>query len=339
MSQDTSKKFIDFYCDRLDADEYPIEQNMKINYGAVYVANQKIRRTCSIDFVDELPDDWQTSRFKLYYGIGSNKNDIVYTPVGVFIPVNPREIDRGVDILTTFQGVDKTQILIDSVLKEPLTFYTGQTLEACIAIALAEAGIPASQQNLEVTGYSLNHDYTFETGIDINSVCDTLIHSFLADWYFDGDGIFTLVKMPPLTSRAVLQELTTDNESIIVRKEKEYNSEDYYNSVVIVGGQVDQDPIRVYIKDDAEIARVEREITRYEQRPDLTEQSQVQDYAEEILQNGIDLPETLTLEELVLFSLEPKYLIKLDGIKYQIQEFNIPLNLQTQTLQLTRVPT
>lgn len=325
-------RFLDFYVDILDDDEMIVESNMKIRYGAVYVADRKIRRTCTLDFVRPIPQDWQKRRFKVYYGRGHTRDTIVYKPIGVFLPRNPKEIDRGVEILTTFQGNDKTQLLLDSVLKEPLTFYEGEPLENCVELALSIAGIPSTQQNLEDTGFDLNWDITFETGSDCNHIIDVLVHSFDADWYFDGDGIFNLIRLPDPPTRSVLAELLTNDESIILNKETEYDNENYYNSVVVVGGMVEQDPIIAYRKDVTEISRIGREITRSEVRADLTDQDQVNNYAERILVNGVKNPRKLTLENLVLIEIEPKFLIKIDNVRYRIQEFNIPLNLQTQTL-------
>ena len=83
-----------FKIEKLDSNDNIVEEltpvlvdgDIRLDYDDTH------RRTCTFSLLQELPNNWMSARWKLYYG---RKIDgvIEYTPQGVYIPINPSEED------------------------------------------------------------------------------------------------------------------------------------------------------------------------------------------------------------------------------------------------------
>ena len=94
----------------------------KLITGKVDVSPGYVRRKCSFDLAEALPDDWIAHRWKLYYGYKARGDtDYTYVPLGVFIPINPKQTSKVGGFESSYQGIDKSK-LFSAVRRWPVVF-------------------------------------------------------------------------------------------------------------------------------------------------------------------------------------------------------------------------
>ena len=322
-----------FKIEKLDSSDNVIAELTPILVdGEVKVAYDDInRRTCTFSLLEALPDDWMSARWKLYYGTKLSTGLIHYQPLGVFIPLNPEEKEVDGGFVTKYQGVDKAQILADSYNAIPTTFLAGTTLKE---VATTIFGlIPETKLNLEDVPYTLATDFTFEEAITLEHILSTLVRSFPADWYYDVNGYAVLESLPVAEARPVKYTFTEDDNSIFIDTTKSVNTNKYWNKVLVIGGTAKTGIFRQVYQNDEQYAKAGRWITKNFKEDAATSQAQVNDLATQFLDAGIRLPANISIHNIPLADLEPKQIIIRNNIKYEVIEFNIPLDLSLQTIQ------
>lgn len=325
-----------FKIERLDYQDFVVDdKSLQLNSGDVRVAYDAInRRTCSFELTEALPADWMRYRWKPYYGQKIN-GVIEYTSLGVFIPVNPDETEVSSGYITKLQGVDKAVLLSEAYSDIPLTFTTGTTLKE---VATEIFGmVSETKLNLDDVPYALATDFTFEEGISLEHILSTLVRSFPADWYYDRDGYAILEQLPPADQRPVVYDLVEGDASIYVRSSRSIDTDQYWNKVTVVGGTVDTGIFRQTYYNDIEYQKAGRWVTRFFKEDVATSQEQVNDLAAQFLDAGSRLPVNISIHSLPLADLEPKQIVTKSGVKYEIIDFNIPLNLDLQQIRAGEV--
>lgn len=320
-----------FKIEKLDNNDVVVaELTPKLLEGEVKVEYDDVnRRTCNFTLLEALPDDWQGSRWKLYYGMKIN-GVITYDAVGVFIPVNPSEDEIEQGYQTKYQGVDKTQILVDAYSDIPLTYPAGTTLKE-LAIDIF-GRVSETKLNLNDVPYALETDFTFEEGVTLEHILSTLVRSFPADWYYDRNGYAVLEVLPEATARPITYSFQENEESILIDQNKSIDTSKYWNQVVVVGGQVDTGIFRQTYSNSDAITAAGRTVTKFFNEDSATSQDQINDLATQFLNAGLQLPKTIQMRNLPLPKLEPKQVIKVGEIKYEVISFNIPLDLGDQQI-------
>lgn len=302
-----------------------IDGNVSVEYDRIN------RRTCNFKLAEALPTDWQSSRWKLYYGQKNRTTgDIDYVALGVFIPINPRQEEELDSYITSYQGVDKAQILKDAYNDIPLTFIAGTTLKEVMTEILDLVG--ETKRNLEDVPYELATDFTFEEGVSLEHILSTLVRSFPADWYYDREGIAKLVSLPPADQRAVKQLYEYGDNSIYVDSSFDIDTDRYWNRVIVVGGRADTGIFRQTYENEEQILLAGREVTRFFKEDAATSQDQVNDLATQFLGIGTQLPRQITISGIPIADLDVKEVIEKDLRKYEVIAFNVPLGLELQTI-------
>lgn len=328
----SNHKELYFKIERLDANDNVIEEKTpQLIDGDVRVTYDDVnRRTCSFQLLESLPTDWMSSRWKLYYGEKSN-NVINYTPVGVFIPVNPSEEEKTEGYITKYQGLDKAQLLAEAYNDIPLNFAEGTTLKEVAETIFGL--INETKLNLEDVPYALASDFTFEEGVSLEHILSTLVRSFPADWYYDVNGWAVLEVLPASSQRPVIYNFEENDDSILISSTRNIDISKYWNKVIVVGGRVDTGIFRQTYQNDDAIATAGRTITRFFKEDSATSQDQINDLATQFLEAGLKLPATIRISNIPIVTLEPKQIIQKGEVKYEIISFNIPLSTDLQTIE------
>lgn len=325
-----------FKLDRLDAtDAFVEEKSVELIEGNVSVTyNDVCRRTASFTLREPLPENWMSNRWKMYYGTKKN-GEMNYTPLGVFIPVSPEEEEALSGWITKLQGVDKAQILAESYSDIPLTFAAGTSLKAVATTILDLIG--ETKRNLQDVPYTLQTEFTFEEGISLEHMMSTLIRSFPADWYYDANGICVLESLPIARYRPVKYTFDEGDDAIHIDTKKSFDTDKYWNRVTVVGGRADTGIFRQTYGDQIQKGLAGRWVTKFFKEDTATSQAQVNDLAAQYLDAGIRLPANIVIHNIPIADLEPKQIIVHNNKKYEVVEFNIPLDLSLQTIQAGEV--
>lgn len=321
-----------FKIERLDSNDAFIEEKtVELIDGNINIAYSDIcRRSTSFTLREPLPDGWMANRWKMYYGI--KKDEITsYTPLGVFIPMNPEEDAILSSWTTKYQGVDKAQILADAVNDIPLTFAIGTTLKN---VALTIFGmISETKLNLQDVPYALATAFTFEEGTSLERILSTLIRSFPADWYYDANGIAVLEALPIARYRPIKYTFDEGDDSIFVDSTRSFDTDKYWNRVTVIGGQIDSGIFRQTYGDDVQKAIAGRWVTKFFKEDTATSQTQVNELATAYLAAGIQIPANIVIHNLPIADLDTKQIIVHGNKKYEVVDFNVPLDLSLQTIQ------
>lgn len=325
-----------FKIEKLDSEDKVLEIKTSVLIdGEVKVAYDDVnRRTCDFTILEGLPDTWMSARWKPYYGQKIN-DEIVYVPLGVFIPINPTEEEVNSGKTTKYQGVDKAQLLADEYSDIPLTYTAGTTLKEVSQDIFGRIG--ETKLNLEDVPYVLATDFTFEEGVSLEHILSTLVRSFPADWYYDRNGYAILQSLPVVTERPVRYTFTEDDESILIESSRSIDTSKYWNKVIVVGGRVDTGIFRQTYENDNAIEKAGRKVTKFFKEDAATSQTQVNDLATQFLDAGLRLPATINIQNLPLSDLEPKEVIMKNNTKYEVIAFNIPLSADLQLIQAGEV--
>ncbi len=232
-----------FKIERLNQADIVIEEKTPhLISGEVKVSrDDKYRRTCKFDLSEELPENWLLDLWRLWYGRKVN-GVIEYDSLGVFIPLDPVETQDGTGKVTSYQGVDKTKWLVDSIGDAPTSFTQNQTLKE-VAIEHLDA-IGETQRNLVDLPYTLNTNYTFSEYREAEHTLRTLVDSFTVDFFYDRNGYATLLELPTPNERPVAYEFEDGEASIYTQSKKKIQTSDYWNKVIVVGGNADSDTFR-----------------------------------------------------------------------------------------------
>lgn len=323
-----------FKIEKLDQSDNVIEvKTPTLLKGEVSVTgSETYRRKCKFDLAEPLPDDWQTYRWRLYYG-QKKGGEVVYDSVGVFLPINPSEKQTSTGLVTSYQGVDKMQLLVDSYEDAPTSFSENDTLKEVAAGHLNALGI--TNQNLADVPYALNTNYTFGEWQSAEHTLMAIMDAFPVDFYFDANGAGTLVELSPSSKRAVAHALTGD--SIVVESTRDIKSEDYFNNVIVIGGTADTEIYRKELTDSAEVSRVNRTISRLYREDAAASQQQVDDLAAQYLAKAISIPATIKISNLPIVNLEANQVVTYNGVRYEVESFNIPLDLGLQNITARRI--
>ena len=329
-------KEIYFKIERLNAnDEFLEEKSVQLIDGNVNVSYSDVcRRSCSFTLREPLPTDWMSSRWKMYYGV-KESDQISYEPIGVFIPLNPEESEELSGWTTDYQGVDKAQILSESFSEIPLTFTAGTTLKEVATTIFNMIG--ETKLNLADVPYSLATEFTFEEGISLEHILSTLVRSFPADWYYDRNGIAVLEALPLAQYRPIKYSFKEDNDSIHIDTKRSIDTDKYYNRVVLVGGKADTGIFRQVYGNDVHRYIAGRWVTKFFKEDAATSQEQVNQLAMQLLDAGIRLPANIVIHNIPIADLEPKQIIMHNNTRYEVIDFNIPLDLSLQTIQAGEV--
>lgn len=325
-----------FKLERLNSSDVVVEEKqVQLVDGEVKISYDDInRRSCAFTLVEALPDTWMSSRWKPYYGIEMN-GTVVYYPLGVFLPVNPSEDEELSGYVTKYQGVDKASLLSDAYSDIPLTFTAGTPIKSVASTIFAMIG--ETKLNLENLPYTLATDFTFEEGVTLEHILSTLIRSFTADWYYDVNGVAVLQNLPAVTSRPVRQNFTEGDDAIHIETTRSFETDKYWNKVVLVGGRADTGIFRQAYTNSTEVTRAGRTIARFFKEDTATSQNQVNELATQLLEIGIRMPANITIKNLPLVELEPKQVIQHNFVKYEVISFNIPLSTDLQIIQAGEV--
>jgi len=321
-----------FKLEKLDANDHVIEEKTPVLIdGEIKVSYSDVnRRTCNFSLLEPLDASWMSYRWKPYYGIEVN-GEVTYYPLGVFIPVNPIEEEQQTGFVSKFQGRDKATLLEEAFSDIPLTFLAGTPLKVVASTLFALIG--ETKLNLEDVPYTLATDFTFEEGVNLEHILSTLIRSFAADWYYDRNGFAVLESLPSVNLRPVRYTFSEGDDAIHIETTRSFDSDKYWNRVVVVGGRADTGIFRQTYEDTAQVTLAGREITRFFKEDGATSQMQVNELATQLLEAGIRIPSNINIKNLPLVQLEPKQVIMHNFIKYEVIDFNIPLDTGIQQIE------
>lgn len=327
-----------FKIERLDANDQLLEEKtIELVEGEVRVSYDDIcRRTCSFTLKEALPHDWMRSRWKPYYGVQQD-DGVHFTSLGVFLTANPEEVEQTTGAVTRYQGEDKAMLLAHAFSDIPLTFAQGTPLKEVAQTIFALIG--ETNLNLEDVPYELQTEFSFEEGISLEHILSTLVRSFPADWYYDRNGIAVLESLPTAEQRPIKYTFEENDESILLDTKKNFDTDKYWNRVVLVGGTVDSGIFRQTYGSDVQREVAGRWITKFFKEDTATSQQQVNELAWQLLDAGIRLPAEILIRNLPIADLEPKQIIMYKNTRYEITDFNIPLDLSTQSIQAGEVLT
>jgi hypothetical protein len=237
-----------FKIERLNGEDVAIEEKTPVLLsGNVSVsAGDKHRRKCTFTLAEPLPDAWLFDRWRLYYGF-SVSGVVVYESLGVFVPLDPTEEDKGTGKITTYSGVDKTQLLMDSIGIAPTQFTQDQSLKEVVALHLD--AVDETHRNLKDLPYMLPTNYTFADYRDAEHTLNTFVSSFACDFYYDRNGIAVLEEMPTPKERPIAYTFQEGEASIHTDTKRKFQSSLYYNKVIVVGGNADTGIFRSILSD------------------------------------------------------------------------------------------
>lgn len=319
--------------ERLDSQENVIETvDARLTGGRIDVNDgQEYQRKCSFDLLEQLNNSWQASRWKAYYGYRPNTAEpIVYYPQGVFIPMNPTEMELEEGYTTNLQGSDKMKLFYDYEIPDPITYPSGTTVRSIIQTV---AGwFSETKLKLETDLGTLGADLTFEEGTKAGSMLSTLVSSFTAELFYDVDGFLVGRKIIDPKLRPV-KYLLDGEDSVHITSSRTIDEANYYNSVTVVGGTVDTDIFRKQLQDDDAIARAGGRIVHRRFSIDAAvTQTQVDGRATYYLSQGVSLPSQINVTNLVLADVTVGDVIRKDNRSYEVKTATIPLDLGTQSI-------
>lgn len=325
-----------FKLERLDSDDNLIEEKtIKLVDGEVKVAYDDVnRRTVSLTLLEALPVTWMSSRWKPYYGQMVD-GEIDYTPLGVFIPVNPVEDEVESGHITKLQGVDKAVLLSEAFADIPITYEIGTTLKEIATDIFGRIG--ETKLNLADVPYGLTSEFTFEEGVSLEHILSTLVRSFPADWYYDRNGYAVLEELPVAAQRPVVYNFEEGEDSIHVNTSRNIETDKYWNRVIVIGGKVDTGIFRQTYTNEVQVEVAGRVVTRFFKEDAATSQDQVNDLATQFLDAGTRLPANISIHAFPIADLEPKQIIQKGNTKYEVIDFNIPLNTGLQQIMAGEV--
>lgn len=327
-----------FKLERLDDNDVLIEEK-SLNFidGQVSVSYSDIcRRICNFTLNEELPTDWMSSRWKMYYGM-HNGTEVDYTPVGVFIPEDPEESEVLSGFETRYQGSDKSVLLSEAFSDIPITYGAGTTLKEIAEDIFARIG--ETRLNLADVPYALATEFSFEEGISLEHILSTLVRSFPADWYYDANGIAVLEALPVAEERPIKYAFEESDDSIFIDTKRSFDTSKYWNKVVVIGGSADTGIFRQTYGNDVQREIAGRWKTKFFKEDTATSQQQVNELAVQFLDAGLRMPANITIHNLPIADLEPKQIITYRNVRYEVVDFNIPLSLDIQTIQAGEVLT
>jgi hypothetical protein len=323
--------------EKLDSTETVLDiKDVEILDGKIDISGGSTRRKTSFTLAEPLSLDWQANRFKLYYGYqGADDAEIVYVPEGVYIPMNPKQTETTGGFTTNFQGVDKSKLLSDYQVDNPLYFPLNSTVRDAFMYVLNIVGITTA--NIDGDIGSLNVSYSFEEGTDLQKVLDTMLEGFNAEWYFDANGVAVARKRSGVQTRPVTLYFQ-DDDPIEITADIEVSEDNYYNSVTVVAGKADTDIYRASAVSPQAIARAGgRVVKKYFTTESALSLVGTQALANYYLSNGISLPFIVNMNTIVVPDLEVGDIIERRARRYQITSISLPLGMGTQTLKAGEV--
>lgn len=323
--------------EKLDSTERIVgTKEVEILEGKIDVSGGSTRRKASFTLAEALSLDWQANRWKLYYGYRSAGDiDIAYVPQGVYIPMDPKQTESTSGYTTSFHGIDKSKLLADVEMADPLYWAMNTPVRDIFMQLLALVG--ETNANVDASIGNILADFTFEQGTNLAKVADTLMEGFNSDWYFDADGIATARRRVDAMTKPVAFYFNDDDPTEL-KADLQVAEDSYYNTVTVVAGKADTAIFRSTASSPQAIAKAGGRIVR---RYFTTESSLTQigtdALANYYLSNGVSLPFTIDMESLVIPNLEIGDIIERRLRRYQITGFTTPLGLGTQTIKAGEV--
>lgn len=304
----------------------------KLISGKVDVSPGYVRRKCSFDLAEALPDDWIAHRWKLYYGYKA-RGDTAYTfiPLGVFIPINPKQTSKIGGFESSYQGIDKSKLFSDYEIPAPLYWATGTTVLSIIGYCAGVVG--ETKLNIANDLGTLAADFTFEEGTNLATVMQTIISGRNAEWYYDPEGNLRVQNLVPATDKT--PKLTLDpSDPIEIESSFEVDDDSYFNKVTVLGGKADTAIYRSTLTDVAAVARAGgRTVSKFFKFEGAVSQTHTDSIAAYYLKRGAQLPFSLHLENLVIPDLETGDVFKRLTRKFEVKTFDVPLGIGTQTVE------
>lgn len=280
--------------------------------------------------LEPLDPEYQSKRWKLFYGWREGVGEVHYIPQGVFIPINPAEEEVLDGRATAMQGIDKSKLFSDLEIDEPISFTSSTTVRAIITTVAGWVG--ETKLNLASSLGTLSSTYTYEEGTTAKAILDNIVSAFGNEWFYDVNGILVARPQVAPQDRAISHVLDGAT-PLYITAAQNIDESNYYNKVTVVGGTADTAIYRATVQNDEAISRAGgRVVQKYFTIDAAVTQTMVDGRAAFYLSNGVLLPKRLSLETLVLPDLELGDILEKDGKRYEVREFNIPLSLSTQSI-------
>jgi hypothetical protein len=309
------------------------EKTVELTAGSMSAGSGGTRRKIAFDLLEPLSSDWQSRRWKAYYGYQEvTGGTIQYDSLGVFIPINPQEAEVKNGHVTSFQGSDKSKLFADYQLTAPYTFPAGTTV---MQMFQTIAGwVNETKVKLAPDLGTTVVDYTFIEGTTAQTILDTIADAHGDEWHYDVDGYLVAEKKIAPNARSVKYVMDDPDVPLYITSLFNIDDSNYYNSVTVVGGLVNTDIFRSSAQDTAAIAAAgNRIVQKYFTVNAAVTQAMVDGLAASYLSGGVLLPRKLQLTNLVISDLDVGDIIMKDGTKYQVTSFDVPLGLGTQSIQ------
>lgn len=324
--------------ERLDETDRVIEEKTRrLLGGRVEISGTgENRRKITFQLLEPLAVAWQSYRWKVYYGYRSRTGDqIEYYPQGVFLPMNPTESEIEEGYTSDMQGADKMKMFYDYEIDEPVTFASGTAVRQVVQDI---AGwFDETRLKLDTDLGTLGANLTFEEGTTAGSMLSTLMSSFSAEAFYDVEGYLVARKIVDPRERPVKYVVDDQGGSVYISSKRTVDDTNYYNSVTVVGGTVDTDIFRAHRNSPTAIAEAKRVVQRYFTVDAAVTQVQVDARADHYLSMGVSLPRRISLVNLVLPDIDAGDVIEKAGVKYEVVDASIPLDLSTQGLSAREV--
>lgn len=329
---------LSFKIEKLDSTEKVLEEkSLQLVDGSIDVGSGGFRRKCSFTLLEALPDDWQSYRWKLYYGYSEDFiSDPIFTPLGVYIPINPSSQEVNGRSVVKYQGVDKVKLFADYEIDTPITFTAPMDVKDII---LQVAGwFNETKFNLGDSLGTIQVDRTFEEGTTAQSILDTITSSFGDDWFYDINGYLVAREQVDASVRAIKQVMDDESTPIYINASTDFDDSNYYNKVTVVGGTADTPIYRSTVQNNAAITLAGgRIVQKYFSIDGAVTQDQVDGRATFYLSGGVQIPATLNLDSLVIPDLEIGDILMKDSVRYETRSFNVPLSTAIQTIKAGKV--
>ncbi|NLT97645.1 MAG: hypothetical protein GXW96_05735 [Christensenellaceae bacterium] len=232
-----------------------------------------IQRTARFTLNTEL--DWLRDEIKPYMLLRMDADRFAEFPLGVFVLSTPIRKSKNGVVTYEVEAYDRTVILAEDSLVEPLYIAAGEPYLDAVQSVLAGAGIT----QVLITDYvdtALPIEREFEIGTRKLSVVNTLLSEInFNPIYCDADGRFVISKYKEPSIRDVEYTYAADEMSIIARDTE--SDMDYFNvpNVFIAmcsNPDLEQDFVSVYVNDNpaSKFSTVQRgrNITSEIYRPD-----------------------------------------------------------------------
>lgn len=324
--------------ERLDETDRVIEEKTRrLIGGRVEISGTgENRRKISFQLLEPLAAAWQGYRWKVHYGYRSTTAEpITYYPQGVFIPFNPAETEIHEGFTTELQGADKMKMFYDYEIDEPVTFASGTPVRQVVQDI---AGwFNETHLKLDTDLGTLGAALTFEEGTTAGSMLSTLVSSFSAEAFYDIEGFLVARKIVDPNLRPIKYVVDDEEAGVYISSSRSVDDTNYYNSVTVVGGTVDSAIFRATRQSTAAIAAAKRTVQRYFTVDAAVTQAQVNARADHYLSMGISLPRRIALTNLVLADIDAGDVIEKDGVRYEVVDASIPLDLSTQSISAREV--